>query len=86
MLALQRLEDETDPESKLPWAVVTDPANQFNFVTPPPITNWAVKTLREDQEAFYKALESSDPKAPKPSRAGHMWRVKLKEKDGGDGG
>lgn len=78
MLALQRVEDEVDPETHLPWSVVTDPANQFNFVTPVPITNWAVKTLKEDQETYYKKLDTKD--AP-VSRAGHLWRVKLKETD-----
>lgn len=76
MLALQRVEDETDPTSGLPMSVVTDPANQFNFVTPPPVVNWAKKTLEDDQATYYKALDKKD--AP-VSRAGHLWRVKLRD-------
>ena len=81
MLALQRVEDETDPVSGLPLSVVTDPANQFRFVTPQPVTNWAARTLDADQSIFYDA---ADKRAGKPiSRAGHLWRVKLRDENAG---
>lgn len=81
MLALGQVEKDTDPVTNLPWDVVTDPKNQFNFVTPLPTTNWAARTLAADQAAYYKPLDDREKTAggDPVSRAGHMWRVKIKD-------
>lgn len=79
MLALQLVEKETDPVSGLPMSVVTDPANQFKFVTRRPTTNWAARTLAADQNAYYAPFDEAAKVAGKPpvSRAGHLWSVYL---------
>lgn len=85
MLALAQLEADADPASGLAMDVVTDPANQFRFITKRPITNWAARTLAADQEAFYKPLDDERAALTPPlgpiSRAGHIWRVVLKPDD-----
>lgn len=61
--------------------VVTDPANQFRFVTKRPTTNWAVRTLDADQDEFYKPMDDARAaqKLPPLSRAGHLWSVYLSD-------
>lgn len=83
MLALAALEAETDPVSGLPMSVVTDPKNQFKFLTKRPTTNWAARTLDADQAEYYRPLDAAraamNPPLPPISRAGHLWRVGLQD-------
>ena len=60
------------PPHGIPMDVATDPANQFGFVVEGPVVDWAANTLGVRKEAFYKQY-------PDTNRAGHMWRVKLRD-------
>ncbi len=75
MLALDEVEAETDPTSGLPISVVTDPANQFRFVTRIPTTNWAARTLAIDKKKYADGLPKDTP------LDGLMWSVYLQEPD-----
>lgn len=75
MLALDELEAETDPTSGLPMSVVTDPKNQFRFVTRKPTTNWAARTLALDKKSYEADLPKDTP------LDGLMWSVYLKDPD-----
>lgn len=75
---MQAVEDETDPVSGLPFSVVTDPDNEYAFVTSLPTVNHAAHTLAADQDAYYAKFDT-DKEHP-VNRAGHMWAVHLRKK------
>ena len=61
----------------IPMSVATDPANQFQFVTQLPTTDWAAHTLAADQETYYAKYDTN--KERPMNRAGHLWGVRLQE-------
>lgn len=54
--------------------VATDPRNAWKFVSKV-TTDFAAKTLADDQAAYYKKYDI-DPEHP-INRAGHLWSVRL---------
>ena len=71
LLAAYELQAETD-ENGIPLAVALAPENQYAFESPLPTTNWATRTRALAQKAYYE-------KWPNAERAGHLWRVRLKD-------
>lgn len=49
-----------------------DPANQFAYEVPPPVTDWAQKKLNEAQEAYKKKYPQADMDAL-------LWEVTMRE-------
>lgn len=58
----------------IPYADATDEANARKFITTP-VVDWAAKSLHEDQEAFFKSLDT-DKEHP-IDRGQFIWSVRL---------
>jgi hypothetical protein len=75
MLAHEANLAEVGPHG-VPMSEAMDPANAFKFVTTV-VTDFAAETLAADQKAYYDKWDKN-PDRP-INRAGHLWRVRLKE-------